>query len=1023
MKKLTTPTKLVASVEKFESTRYSIMVNEMLFEYRLKHLVQDVIPTYTAVRPQFLFNGELEAVLLRPLVSMARELLYAKDAAAKPQPGFVQQRFLIMARRYALVAEITNLAGVKSALNVLGDELITASHLSNFFAPSVPKIDTKNMKEEDKAKINPANLLLKFLVSSDNSIDDDMIGQFIAGGADNVIDPEAQADAFAKTLELLQTYAGSGRGVPMSMGAYRAHIQSFELIEAAIASCLDGNIQFSSGSSSSDYMADGYALAVSYLIYLHHSQDAANYDMLFPAAQRSALASTKLAHIANTARRSAWFFAGLSSAPSIFDLVALLDLTKATLKFLDPIMDMEVSQFKDVAEEIAAAEKLLHAHTVSPVQYHCEQILQRIKAISSADAILPNFIKNLFHIPMPVFTEKVIIEPGFSGLAPDFMARFSITSTQMLRSFVEIAHVVRLVRRVAEEIAYTMSSFHLSSEYDPNAMNVPNSLFDLKDSTVSANEISYLSPIHKDILPLSIPRYIVPDDEYLKPKRDRQWILKPYQYATINLISARRSHRSNKVRIVFDRGLKLPIANTIASRFARLPLPMCYVADCYLPSVANSAADVMELIKGNNAGLSSSSLYFDDIASIISSSKMLRPSIANALIGLCRIFHVPLGGKLEDYADSKYTHIIEPTLPFIYGMPRRGFLDAQPSPADYLPGKVHQDRAIAMPISDGSQVYFLLNYKVPKPMPVIYANAMLEDGVMATIPVGLTWFHHWKTAIHSNNNNTVIKELVPSQTANPNLTAIFNAMAYITGSDLEKTPDYDGIMMTVDAWAPIVQFFPHLFYTISDPMWRTPLVLDDLDHMCHVGLFTRIIPGARAMMVLGLVDDYIALIEPSDVLALAEAEDKTLDRVPAVELSSDSSSMPSGSSAGPAPSTGPSIEPAERIIPLIDPVHTGDVRSITSSARLRPGAQSDVIPSPNSEKAVADKAANAQDFEIVVTPSTPPSEPGSHSSSTTLAGDSDLPDSTSPDASSSDEPDEDKKKKKKSNDQSSDKEE
>jgi hypothetical protein len=214
MKRLDTISVQVHDALPSEPSTYSVMAGDFLSEYRLRHLVDSVLPQLTAIRPQTAFNGELEAILLNPLYLLAKEILQGKST-----PGRVTTHFLTQARRFALVAEITNLAAFRTQQITTGDMFITASHLAQFFTA---REITGGKDDKPKSPAAQAQMVLSFLLgweeqANGRKIDDAWIDHFKAASPKSIVDPSTVTDAFTAVQSLLYTYAGKGRGQAISV--------------------------------------------------------------------------------------------------------------------------------------------------------------------------------------------------------------------------------------------------------------------------------------------------------------------------------------------------------------------------------------------------------------------------------------------------------------------------------------------------------------------------------------------------------------------------------------------------------------------------------------------------------------------------------------------------------------------------------------------------------------------------------------------------------------------------------------
>lgn len=951
MKKLQTLSAQILAAEPFEPGRFGVMAGDFLTEYRLRHLIEDTLPSFTSVRPQFSNNGELEAILLNPLYLLATKIL---NGSAKP--GFVTNHFLRLARRFALVAEHSNLQAFRTQQLMSGDMFITSSHLAQFFSEEPEAGDEGKLVTPSKQAQLVLSFLLGWETDRDNppkKIDDEWVASFIASSPKSVVDPEKITDAFTATQQLLFTYGGKGRGGSISMESHQMMLNSFQTIEAAIAACLKPDLAAKSKIDSNDMLSDGYALAMAYIVYLSHSSSPDAYDAIFPPSVRSASAQTSNVLMGNSARRAAWFFAGLSSAPAIFDLVAMTYFVRNSIDFLTPLLDTEISEYKDMMVDLSAAEAVLKDNTVSPVQHHCTQILSRITKVAAVDSVLPYFVGHLLKLPVPEFRKDENIPKGYMGISKGFITRQSVTSTDMAMLFPHLTEVVGFIRRVGEEIAYTMSSFHLSSEYDPNSFNVQSSLFDLHDDPTPATEIRYASPIHRDVIPLSIPRYVVEDMS--KPARDRKWILDPYTYGVIDIIALRKKLKADEPRFVFDRKITLPVKHSIAARFSRLPIPLLYTSTTHFPNVGNTISDITLTLTGNTA-ITAPSAYFEDAAAVMFSSDHILKAVTRALAGICRVYVAPItDGDQPDWSKvegGNYKYLRIPALPFVYGMPTKALWECQPSITDIKKSNPDQIKVVTVP--EIGVVAFVLHSTLPMPQACFGVNAQLEDGFIATIPCGIDWYTKMKSIIWANadkdfmiKHKLVDKLLVSPDGKTFDKVAEFNsvvaALADVPFDWIKKLKEYKRMLGTVTGWSHLTQYYPHLFFSVENPGWGVDSVIYDLDTMNHVSFRRRLITGSRSLYITGAVEDYIAVIEPSDLTEMSRAEDASVAQIELVSLSPEKSekAKPAPSPSDPTVTTVSEGHP-ERLSPLEEHISSDEARHVVTSASLRGTGTEDI---------------------------------------------------------------------------------
>jgi hypothetical protein len=567
--------------------------------------------------------------------------------------------------------------------------------------------------------------------------------------------------------------------------------------------------------------------------------------------------------------------------------------------------------------------------------------------VAGVDKLIPYFLKSKLNLTGPKFREEMLIMPGYPGLEPDFIKTISLTSSDVTTIFPDICDIVARIRRVAEEISYTMSSFHLSSEYDPNSFNIRSEIFSVHDDPTPAKDLRYASPVKKDVFPMSIPRYevIAP----YRPPRDRKWIFSQLQYGVVDLIALTRSIRFSSPRYVFDVDVSVPIARSLSANFAQIPIPLNYTGTTFFPNVGNAISDIKGVLLKNQA-ITTPSNYFEDAAAVIISSDRQRRAMARALAGICRVYYQPVGAPDRWYTTKNGLPVYclnygkSVPLPFIYGIPATAFFQAQESAADA--NEKHPERVKVVDMGDKGTVAFILHDVIPSPTPVVYVNAALDDGVISTIPCSIPWYYQGRKMIYDDHDllgfqdvlrNTVNyeDEETKDKEIGP-LSKVMSVLPLVPLTQFHKNTLLKEGWHPVTAWAHLTQYFPHLFFSVENPKWDADLLTFDLDEMNHVHFKRRLVPGARALFITSSVENYLAVIEPSDLVDMARAEDGDTKPVTFVDLAPAPAAKPSH----PAPPKDPAVDTVtpvnpETTRPLEERVSTEEARHVTTEAILR----------------------------------------------------------------------------------------
>lgn len=829
MKKLSSKTGVFAKLDQFDKTTFAFATPGILSRKRVSHLADEVIPRMIRVRPVNMYQGELEVILLSTLRSLADKIL-ANDGVS---PGFVANTFLERSEIFSVISEVSNMAGSKIVADALSSELFAASPIGQVMISGATDLTVASLLSAlDEKKSNTS------------------LKKAYATLKETPISPEASEEIFNSLMRV----GGQGKGVPLIPSKRVNAYDVFAAIELAISMLRDPSLLTSKNNApvftAEELSADAYAFAMAYVVYLHHSSSPEQYDAIFPPASRMTPSINRLAQVQSAARRAAWFYSGLANAAEVSDAHYVVWLISNGLSFLKPLED-NTSFHADAQATLNAAKATLSESSVAPVQYHTQVLINAISRVSGSDQLLPAFMGKLVKVSSATPRKDPSIPKGWNGFSPNSFSRTIVSSSTAEHAFTYMYDIVRSLRTMADVLTHRMNSFlSATTEYDPNALNIPNELFAIEADIVTASEPTYSSIVKREFLPLSIPRYKVSAAAPRKPT----WHLEEYQFSAVDLLALRaKLVASSTGRFTFSPDIVLPLKNSLLDRIFDLPLPYDYVNYAHYQSISNRMDDVSSLLKGTDNGLFKGSDFLDDIVVMMSMSNASnRAHLATSLAGLFTVFVKPEG--------SSEFEVITPGCPTIYGVFTRSFIAGQTplSKMDENPQLFTEVQA-----QTGDTFLFRLHNRMPDPAKCVFINAQVDLGVYISVP--LIWSQFVmvaKTVLTNSARGSEFKY-------NPQ-----SLLAEAEASESKLTEAFKKNSFEVSGWATITQPLPHLLFDYQPMMSEEfPTIDNDFNSMIQLQLVRRVSPSTRSMTVQSTVAESIVVIEPSDLEALAASED------------------------------------------------------------------------------------------------------------------------------------------------------
>jgi hypothetical protein len=340
---------------------------------------------------------------------------------------------------------------------------------------------------------------------------------------------------------------------------------------------------------------------------------------------------------------------------------------------------------------LAKAREIANSFSLAPVAAHADGILGALRKMSGADILLPPIIKSFIPTLEANFTDENIEVTSHTSLTlGGYIYEKNLPPTAVEQFWITYVQLARDLRIVSESISYSINSFlYTDTPYDPNSLNIPNDLFSVDTELLSPDELHYSSPFHRQLVPTTIPRYVM--DENGKP----DWILKPYVNRAISVIPFVRAAQISSTppaRIVFDRKDSLPLGASLASRFALAPVPHNLVEYAASRKISPSIQDIESVLaRSENPSLSHPIRFFHDWAEVFlatrvtSSDEWLSQAgaalsatqhhLLNVITSICSVYVSKINSNKTEGVATK----LQPSIPTVYGVPTRIWLDEQTS--------------------------------------------------------------------------------------------------------------------------------------------------------------------------------------------------------------------------------------------------------------------------------------------------------------------------------------------------------
>lgn len=812
---------------KVDGPTFAILPPALLLRHRAVSLSDFVIPSLTRIRPPFMYNGELEATMLDPLIVLSDQILKNPDFYVS---GCVVSKFNDLARIFGAASQVLSNAGSKPMIDAVGQMLLENQPMYVQFNPKADKAPG------DKTSDSYVYLNNALAMTAD-----------IAGKYGKVQNGRSLAKLTMKDLEQplmkLWQYGGMGRGAYLDTQAYIDRATQMSTIEWAIKCLIDPALRPQKKAKTAiPLYEDAYTLAVAYIAYLHWSRDIDTYDSIFPPMSEMPQASAKLAKQQTTAKRVAYHYAALASSAQLSDVALTVRLSLNAISVVDAVLQPETAQLKDVRARFAKVDELIKDFTYAPIADHTAELITKYQQIAGVTSIVPTFLRTMLRLPdYKASSSSVVSVPiGSDGLPTSIPPQMWIDPTTVgtFLNFIDSISSSALVS--AQTVANDMSMhFPTATDFATNNLGLPASLLQDPTPSVSANDITYGTPFSLEFLPLSVPQWTYSSDR----PREGRFVMKDYQFSVVRLSGLRQALRSSLERFVWPNKVDLAVAASSANMFAVTPIPYSYVKQYHNTHAGDSALEVTAIMRSvATPSWPMSDNFFTDAARMIHSDSFHRESVINALAGLCVVYSA---------SESKD---LMPTVPTIYGMPTGAFLEAQDAERPSYTAE--------LPDAGRGRVKYVFKFHshVPAPGALIPMSYHLESGAIVTVPVLATALLQGASSQAAAQSST-----------DPLSAEVFNVVDILAGLKYKSLQSLI-TMQPVEGWSTTMTPYPHLFLVhqpmIDDVANKTALN-DFLYQGFHVVNDAK--TGVRAVIT-AVVRDALFLVEPSDKAPEVDSE-------------------------------------------------------------------------------------------------------------------------------------------------------
>lgn len=879
MRRLKNFDSVVAGLMPTEDKNFTVTPPRLFQRERLRHLVEFVIPEQTRHRPDYLHAGECEYLWRDILWDLSLKVLKGEGT-----PGFIISAFREHSRKLGVIADTLAASGGKVNLDAYGDELLKRMTAIDILAPVVG--DKDNSRDR-------AGRYLSAVLGLQSSKLEDYVGRMV--GRLPQLDPTDVASRLTKFLD----FAGTGRGAPLPYTSYVFELSKNSAIERAIAACYSPSLEAvaTDGAVRPNLYEDGYALAVAYLGYLHHTKTPEAYDAILNPRVDGQPHNAKMYKQMTTARRFALLFAGLSAAPEMADLHIGLRLIKNSYDFLSPLVTAETSAIRDFHADLSVVERILGEFTFAPVATHCDYIFDAVAKVSEADVLLPIFLDTYLRFPQVTNPPTVKAPQGTLNFSAGVWSNKWVTP-EILNDFMLHCRTVSSAARFAVEDVQAQLTYFYTMSLDSlgNEMQLPSDLLTNTSGAIeNASAMAFQSVFEKEFFPLRFPRYKYAAAD----KREGQPTLLQYVNTPIYLTKLRADLRRNKPSFVFNPIAPMPVAASLGYKFAICPLPFNYTKECAYASTPNQAPEVTLLMR--NALLFSQPVarYFDDAITLIAFHPFQARSVLDSLASICFVY------------DAKDQLWLEPGIPVVYGVPLKAFMD-----------KNVRDRSSGLTIGDGPlwkkievsdpidpslrKIYWIkLHSFVPAPGPITRLPYTLTNGATLNISVLAS----------------VVPLVVPTKET-PETGMVASAISGFYPNfpfiDTLRTTSL-GVIKDLVAWEKVTAWsnmfipYPHLFPE-TQQSFESWLTLDDatnLETFLNRKISRRFQTGGTSIVINVSSDWHVVFPEHDDVM-------QTMDEsVPTISIEGDKSVSTAPAAANPGSAApAPVITHPDRVVPV-----------------------------------------------------------------------------------------------------------
>lgn len=855
---------------------------------RVHHLLNNVIDPLVASRTSVQFHGELEAFILQPMLAIAASVL-DKKAFAKQEPGFVLVSAQKHGTAYALAAEALTVAQSKNMFDAVSKKVMDIS-------PIIRMLQAKNTKKQTEEEAARGVF--------------DLIGSLNAVFAsDSVYNSVYETIQSADTAELAASFAdqlillgGTGPGLQLPITVLPARAASMMQITQAIRLLLNPSMAEANKTGTprraSDYQADAYALAVMFTMYLHHSQTADTYNIAFSGQPPTADAKVRMPLAVQSARRLAWMYSGVATAAQAFDYLLVKRLLSNVQRFIQPALVSSASQLLDIAGDLTVIDDVLSRSIPAPISSHEEWVWDVLTKLAGGKILLPEAFVTDVLATWPSIPTELHPEKGWDAIVWETFSSNQVNTSDLQSMSRSLANLVYKLRVNAQSLSTRVNSFLIHNQFDPNTLNVPNSLFYSEDILKSVQPIGanvYFNPWEPTPYSAPLKRFVL-DASINEEDPEYNWIGKNKTYVPTCLPRLRIESKL-ETAIQFCPLAPLPVRTSIGQKFALSGIPRQYVAESVTGSLKNSFSEVAQAIRAQSKGLTGAFTYFQDAAAICAFGS--EEQVASMIWAMSAMFQIYVvrdkDVKVTNLKPSEslaVTHQSKFPLPYIYGYPTAVFMSKQSAPS---PGR---SRSFTVKgAGRTATVWFVLHsHAMPVSRYSMY-QVPLTHGVFVTVPISDTYSAAITEVLFEISSRTQEEEDVTATDDIYKKLQTTNELRMNAGEKITATQ--------IHQWAATLTEYPHIAFQHFTPVGDVlNLSAGDVMAWAHTKLSRMVLPGSSDMLVQAAIADSYVIFEAKDAHTTTLFFDGGDANIDAITHAAPPSGQSAASTSGQMPTAG-----------------------------------------------------------------------------------------------------------------------